>query len=157
MGTDGKAALAERAKPRPLAAGDIAVLVRTGQQGRTMIRELRARGLRTVEIGTESVFDSEEAMTLQRLLQALATDEAEFDAAARLRGALAADLFGLDMAELDGLREDDQMWASLLDRARDWRRLWASGGIASLMRHLLFADDPACAGNLLAYPDGLVD
>ena len=154
LGTEGKATLAEEASSRPLAAGDIAVLVRTGQQGRTMIRELRARGLRTVEIGTESVFDSEEAMSLHRLLHALATDEAEFAAAARLRGALAADLFGLDMAELDRLREDDQMWASWLDRARDWRRLWASGGIASLMRHLLFADDPACAGNLLAYPDG---
>ena len=59
----------------------------------------------------ESVFDSEEAMTLHRLLQALATDEAEFDAAARLRGALAADLFGLDMTDLDRLREDDQIWA----------------------------------------------
>ena len=154
LGAEGKATLAEGASSRPLAAGDIAVLVRTGQQGRTMIRELRARGLRTVEIGTESVFDSDEAATLHRLLQALATDEAEFAAAARLRGALAADLFGLNMAELDRLREDDQMWASWLDRAGDWRRLWASGGIASLMRHLLFADEPACAGNLLAYPDG---
>ena len=46
------------------------------------------------------------------------------------------------------------MWAAWLDRARDWRRIWASGGVASLMRHLLFADDPACAGNLLAHPDG---
>ena len=154
IGAAGKATLPEGAGSRPLAAGDIAVLVRTGQQGRTMIRELRARGLRTVEVGTESVFDSEEAVTLHRLLQALATDEAEFDAAARLRGALAADLFSLDMAELDRLRGDDQMWASWLDRARDWRRLWSSGGIASLMRHLLFADDPGCAGNLLAYPDG---
>ncbi len=154
LGTEGKATLAEEASSRPLVAGDVAVLVRTGQQGRTMIRELRARGLRTVEIGTESVFDSEEAMTLHRLLQALATDEAEYDAAARLRGALAADLFGLNMAQLDQLRDDDQIWARWLERARDWRRLWASGGIASLMRHLLFADDPACAGNLLAYPDG---
>ena len=154
MGTAGKAALVEAEKSRPLVAGDVAVLVRTGQQGRTMIRELRARGIRTVEIGTESVFDSEEAMALHRLLQALASDEAEYDAAARLRGALAADLFGLDMAELDQLRDDDQIWARWLERARDWRRLWATGGIASLMRHLLFADDPACAGNLLVYPDG---
>ena len=29
-----------------------------------MIRELRARGLRTVEIGTDSVFDSDEAATV---------------------------------------------------------------------------------------------
>ena len=158
MGSAGKAVVDEGAASqgtaRRLAAGDVAVLVRTGQQGRTVIRELRARGIRTVEIGTDSVFDSVEAMTLHRLLQALATDEAEFDAAARLRGALAADLFGLDMAELEALREDDRIWARWLERAREWRRLWASGGIASLMRHVLFADDPACAGHLLAYPDG---
>ena len=154
MGAAGKAVLAEGTTSRPVVAGDVAVLVRTGEQGRAMIRELRERGIRTVEIGTDSVFDSVEAVTLHRLLQALATDEAEFDAAARLRGALAADLFGLDMAQLDALREDDQVWAAWLDRARDWRRIWASGGIASLMRHLLFADDPACAGKLLAYPDG---
>ncbi|MCY4013058.1 MAG: exodeoxyribonuclease V subunit beta [Gammaproteobacteria bacterium] len=154
MGAAGKAVLARGQTTRPLAAADVAVLVRTGEQGRAMIRELRARGLRTVEIGTESVFDSDEAATLHRLLQALATDEAEFDAAARLRGALAAEMFDLDMADLDRLREDDRIWARWLDRARDWRRLWASGGIASLMRHLLFADDPACAGNLLAHPNG---
>ena len=154
MGSAGQAALVEGATERALAERDVAVLVRTGQQGRTMIRELRARGIRTVEIGTDSVFDSMEALTLHRLLQALATDEAEVDAAARLRGALAADLFGLDMSDLDQLQEDDQVWAAWLDRARDWQRIWASGGIASLMRHLLFADDPACAGNLLAYPDG---
>ena len=150
----GNAVLADGPTSRPVAAADVAVLVRTGDQGRAMIRELRIRGLRTVEIGTESVFDSGEAATLHRLLQALATDEAEFDAAARLRGALAAELFGLDMADLDRLREDDQIWAGWLERARDWRRLWASGGIASLMRHLLFAGDPACAAKLLAYPDG---
>ena len=154
MGNAGKAVLAESGNTRPVVAGDVAVLVRTGQQGRAMIRELRHRGIRTVEIGTDSVFDSEEAMTLHRLLQALATDEDEFDAAARLRGALAADLFGLDMAELDRLQEDDQLWAAWVDRAREWQRIWAVRGIASLMRHLLFADDPACAGNLLAYPDG---
>ena len=154
MGTAGKAVLAEGANSWPVVAGDIAVLVRTGDQGRAMIRALHERGIRTVEIGTDTVFDSPEAMTLHRLLQALATDEAEFDAAARLRGALAADLFGLNMADLDALREDDQVWAAWLERARDWRRIWASDGVASLLRRLLFADDPACAGNLLAHPDG---
>ena len=52
------------------------------------------------------------------------------------------------------MREDDQAWAAWNEHAREWRRIWARDGIASLMRHLLFADRPACAANLLGYPDG---
>ena len=91
---------------------------------------------------------------MHQLLHALAADESEYNAAARLRGALAGDLFGLDLNAIDRLQEDDQAWAAWNDRAREWRRIWTRNGIASLMRHLLFADQTACAANLLAYPDG---
>ena len=158
LGAAGKAALARRASGaaagRPLVAGDIAVLVRTGMQGRAIADALRQGGVRTVELGTDSVFDSAEAAATHQLLHALAADETEYDAAARLRGALAGDLFGLDLNAIDRLREDDQAWAAWNDHAREWRRIWARHGIASLMRHLLFADRPACAANLLGYPDG---
>ena len=157
LGAAGKASVRRASGPAagsPLAAGDIAVLVRTGEQGRTMANALRKRGVRTVELGTESVFDSPEAAALHRLLHALAADESDYNAAARLRGALAGDLFGLDLGAIDRLREDDQAWAAWSDRAREWRRTWARGGIAGLMRHLLFANEPACAAHLLQYPDG---
>ena len=157
LGAAGRASIRRAPGPpagSPLTAGDIAVLVRTGEQGRTMARALRQRGVRTVELGTESVFDSPEATALHQLLHALAADEADYNAAARLRGALAGDLFGLDLNAIDRLRDDDQAWAVWSDRAREWRRTWARGGIAGLMRHLLFADQPACAAHLLRYPDG---
>ena len=159
LGAAGKAVLVSRgatdpADGRPLAAGDVAVLVRTGEQGRAVAHALRQGGVRTVELGTDSVFDSVEAVATHQLLHALAADESEYDAAARLRGALAGDLFGLDLDAIDRLQEDDQAWAEWSDQAREWRRIWARDGIASLMRHLLFADRPACAANLLAYQDG---
>ena len=159
LGATDKAALVARrasdpAAGKPLAAGDIAVLVRTGMQGRVIARTLRQGGVRTVELGTDSVFDSAEAAAVHQLLHALAADETEYDAAARLRGALAGDLFGLDLTAIDRLQEDDQTWATWNERAREWRRIWARDGIASLIRHLLFADHPACATNLLRYPDG---
>ena len=139
---------------RPLAAGDIAVLVRTGVQGQAVAHALRRRGVRTVELGTESVFDSAEAAALHQLLHALAADESDYNASGRLRGALAGDLFGLHLDAIDRLREDDQAWAAWSDHAREWRRIWARNGIAGLMRHLLFADHPACAANLLGHSDG---
>ena len=157
LGGDGRASVRDRSGPaagRPLTAGDIAVLVRTGQQGQAVAGALRQRGVRTVELGTESVFDSAEAGALHQLLHALAADESDYNASGRLRGALAGDLFGLHLDAIDRLREDDQAWAAWSDHAREWRRLWAGNGIAGLMRHLLFADHPACAANLLGYPDG---
>ena len=157
LGDGGKASVRDPSGPaagRPLAAGDIAVLVRTGLQGQAVASALRLRGVRTVELGTESVFDSAEAAAVHQLLHALAADESDFNASARLRGALAGDLFGLRLDAIDGLREDDQAWAAWSGHAREWRRIWARNGIAGLMRHLLFADHPACAANLLAYRDG---
>ena len=139
---------------RALAAGDIAVLVRTGRQGQEVAHALRRRGVRTVELGTDSVFDSAEATALHQLLHALAADESDYHATARLRGALAGDLFGLHLDAVDRLREDDQAWAAWSEHAHTWRQIWARTGIAGLMRHLLFADHPACAANLLRYPDG---
>ena len=162
LGAAGKASVRRASGPaagKPLVAGDIAVLVRTGSQGREVAHALRQGGVRTVELGTDSVFDSGEAKAVHQLLHALAADESEYNAAARLRGALAGDLFGLDLNAIDRLREDDQAWAAWNDHAREWRRIWARDGIASLMRHLLFsdqrfADQPACAAHLLRYPDG---
>ena len=157
LGAAGKA-LVRRASGtddgKPLVAGDIAVLVRTGNQGRAVAHALRHAGVRTVELGTDSVFDSAEAVAMHQLLHALAADETDHNATARLRGALAGDLFGLDLTAIDRLQGDDMAWAAWNDHAHDWRRIWARYGIASLMRHLLFADHPACAANLLRYPDG---
>ena len=157
LGAAGRASVRGASAPeagRSLAAGDIAVLVRTGLQGQEIATALRRVGVRTVELGTESVFDSAEAAALHQLLHALAADESDYNAAARLRGALAGDLFGLRLDAIDRLREDDQAWAAWSGHAREWRRIWAGSGIAGLMRHLLFADHPACAANLLGYPDG---
>ena len=157
LGASGKALVRRASGPAagiPLVAGNIAVLVRTGKQGRAVAHALRQGGVRTVELGTDSVFDSAEAKAVHQLLHALAADESDYNAAARLRGALAGDLFGLDLHAIDRLQEDDQAWAAWNEYAREWRGIWARDGIASLLRHLLFADRSACATNLLRYPDG---
>ena len=157
LGASGRAVVRRAGGPaagRPLVAGDIAVLVRTGEQGRTIASALQQGDVRTVELGTDSVFDSAEAAAVHQLLHALAADETDYHAAARLRGALAGDLFGLDLSAIDRLQGDDQAWADWNEHARAWRRIWARAGIASLMRHLLFADHPACAAHLLRHRDG---
>ncbi|MYE23704.1 MAG: exodeoxyribonuclease V subunit beta, partial [Gammaproteobacteria bacterium] len=138
----------------PLKGADIAVLVRTKPQGKAMAQALRRVGVQCVEMDDTSVFATPEAADLRRLLAALA-DESSFAVSARLRGALAADLFGLDLDDVVSLQDDDQVWTLWHERAASWRHMWVRSGIATLVRHLLF--DPAidCARHLLASEGGL--
>ena len=153
-GKDGSAMLQSRDGSKRLGAGDIAVLVRKGSQGKAVAEALRALGADSVELGTDNIFDSAEADTLYRLLRALCLDESEYRATPLLRGALAADLFGLHMEELAELQDDDDVWDQWRSLAREWSDVWRERGIATLMRRILFAGDPDCSANLLAYPNG---
>jgi len=87
---------------RPLEPGDIAVLVQTNKQGGLVKRVLAAWGVGSVELGQASVFGSEDAACLERLLQAIDTPGDP----RRLRAALASEWLGLDahaLWQLDNL------------------------------------------------------
>ena len=154
LARDGKASIRSNGKPQDLVGGDIAVLVRTGEQGQTVARKLRERGVQSVEMGIDSVFKTLEASQLGHLLRALSADPAEYNFARLLRGALATDLFGLAMSELAELQDDDDSWSRWTAWARDSRQTWSERGVATLIRTLLFAKETNCAAHLLAYPDG---
>ncbi len=155
LGKEGRATLVGGNRPAALAARDIAVLVRKGDQGKEVADALRRLGIDSVEMGTDNIFQSEEAGSLHRLLRALCLDESEVNATQLLRGALAADLFGLDMQALAALRDDDDTWSEWRSLAREWAEDWQERGIATLMRRILFAGDHTdCSANLLAYPNG---
>ena len=154
LARDRKASLKSNGNSKVLVGGDIAVLVRTGNQGRTVAHKLRVRGVQSVEMGIDSVFATLEAGQLRHVLRALATDPAEYNFTSLLRGALATDLFGLGMRELGELQDDDDTWARWSTWARDSHGTWDEKGIATLIRRLLFAEETNCAARLLEYPDG---
>ncbi|MDE0692709.1 MAG: exodeoxyribonuclease V subunit beta [Gammaproteobacteria bacterium] len=138
----------------PVTGADIAVLVRTTDQGQKMAQALRGVGVQCVEMDDTSVFATAEATDLHRLLAALA-DESSFAASARLRGALASELFGFGLGEVAELQDDDRRWSLWHERAASWRRMWTQSGIATLVRHLLFDPDIDGARHLLAADGGL--
>ena len=154
LARDGKATIHSDGSKRALAGGDIAVLVRTGEQGRIIAGKLRKRGVQSVEMGIDSVFETLEATQLKHLLRALAADPAEYNFPSLLRGALATDLFGLTMSDLAELQDDDDTWARWTAWAQDCRDTWSERGVATLIRRLLFAENTNCAAHLLEYPDG---
>ena len=129
LARDRQATITSSGTSQVLVGGDIAVLVRTGEQGRTIARKLRERGVQSVEMGIDSVFETLEASELKHL-------------------------FGLTMSDLAELQDDDETWARWTMWAQDWRRTWSERGVATLVRRLLFSEDTNCAAHLLEYPDG---
>ena len=103
-----------------LSGGDIAVLVRTRDQGRMIAAALRDRGVRSIEVDDSSVFLSREAEHLERLLWVMAEPARE----SGIRGALAGDLFGLDLRALLTLGGDEDVWSGWIGRLAEWRRHW---------------------------------
>ena len=132
----------------PLTGADIAVLVRTRDQGRLVAGALHERGVRSIEIDDGSVFDTREAEQIERLLWALAEPRREM----RVRGALAGDLFGLDARALLALGDDEEAWSSWSERLAGWRTHWESRGIGSVLLQLL--EREGGARRLLGHRDG---
>ncbi len=133
---------------RPLAAGDIAVLVRTHAQGRRIKAALAEVGLAAAELSPESVFASGEAEELERILAAL-LEPTRPDC---LKAGLATTPMGLDATAILALADDDVALAGWVERHLAWLHAWQTRGIAHAMGRLMH--EAGVAGRLLAGPAG---
>ncbi len=136
-----------RIRERPLTAGDIAVLVRSHAQGRTMREALAERGIACVELSQASVFATLEAEELARILLAISERRDNL-----LRAALATDLLGHDAAVIDGFVRDETRFFRHLERFAGYRDLWAQRGFAFMFRRLL--REEGVEARLLGQPRG---
>ena len=138
-----------RIDDRPVAAADIAVLVRTNTQGRMIRAALMEAGVAAVLSRSGDIFHSEEATELQAILSAV-LDPTDGRA---LRAALATRALGLDARALTELAADDDRWQALVAEVSDLRRRWQRRGLLAMLgtlerrfdlrSHLLEADDGA--------------
>ena len=133
---------------RPLAGGDIAVLVRSHWQGRMIRNQLLRLGVPSVQHADDSVFWSQEAQQLAWLLAAVAEPGNE----GWVRAMLASDLCGLSGEELYRLREDERAWAQWLQKLQDYRQTWLEHGFMRFFRAWLMAE--GVPQRLLAFRDG---
>jgi exodeoxyribonuclease V beta subunit len=130
---------------RPLAGGDIAVLVRTRRQGEMVRQALARRGIASVALGGGSVWHSEEAEEVERLLLALAAPSRE----GLVRAALATVLLGADAAALAAWADDG---SARLERFHDDHLLCRERGFMAMWRRLLRREQ--VVARMLARPDG---
>ncbi len=120
----------------PLAPGDIAVIVQTHRQGALMKAMLAEHAVGSVELTQDSVFASEEAETLLRVLRAV---ESPGDVRA-LRAALATELFGLDATALYRMQTSEASDAEAIawiERLQRYRQLWTDRGFSAMWRTLM--------------------
>jgi exodeoxyribonuclease V beta subunit len=133
---------------RPLRENDIAVLVRKNAEARLMQEALSALHVPSVLHTTGSLFDSHEAMEMERVLAAIAESEDE----RTLRGALATDLLGLTGEDICSLAADEEAWERWILRFRRYRDLWNEKGFVGMFRRLLMEEE--VLPRLMAFPDG---
>lgn len=132
----------------PLRPGHFAVLCRTNRQARGTQAALRALGVPAVLEGDSSVFDTEEAVELDRVLRAVA---APTDAAA-LRSALTTEVLGLRGDDLVALQDDEAAWETWVEAFGGWHRRWQERGFIQAFRALLSERD--VEARILRLPDG---
>ena len=135
----------------PLRPGDVAVLVRTNDQG-TVIRDaLAAVGVPAVLSGTTSVFGTPAAREWLTLLHAL-----EQLRPIRIRDAALTCFLGRSVAELCGAGGDDDAADALLDDLGATLRRWAAvlrgKGVAALLEAV--TTGTGLPGRLLGVADG---
>lgn len=150
------------ADSRPLRPSDIAVLTRANAQSYAIQRALSACGVTAIVLGERSVFETEEALELSRVLDAIAQPGAQ----RLLSAALGTSLLGLSAHELEALHwegppsealhEPDRdtgreldLW---LERARAWHAQWVRSGFVQMFNRL--SEQTSLERRLLALSDG---
>jgi exodeoxyribonuclease V beta subunit len=118
---------------RPLAAGDIAVLVRTHKEGIAVREALALRGVSSVERSQQNLFDSTDAQDVEHVLAA--TLEPSRDG--QLHRALATDLIGWSATEVDALSATESGQVQALSQFQEYRDLWLHRGIGVMLKTLV--------------------
>ncbi|HDX8358358.1 TPA: exodeoxyribonuclease V subunit beta [Aeromonas hydrophila] len=145
LAREGKAKIGDQA----VKAGDIAVLVRTGAEGKLVQQELARLAIASVYLSNrESVLEQTEAREILLILHACQNPSEERS----LRAALATGLLDLDAKALDELASDERAWESAVQEFMEYRKIWHRRGVLAMLRALLHRRN--LASSLLASPYG---
>ncbi|TVP51067.1 MAG: exodeoxyribonuclease V subunit beta [Halomonas sp.] len=123
----------------PLAPSDMAVLVNGLQEARAIRLALASRGIKSVYLSDhDKVFNSPIAPQLETWLRACAEPQANSrQAEAKLRAALATQVIGLSLEELDHLNQSELAWEARVEQFSGYHRLWQRQGVLPLVRRLM--------------------
>ncbi|MBB6083673.1 exodeoxyribonuclease V subunit beta [Castellaniella defragrans] len=134
LGRRGAAGMREDARWTPVRPADVAILVNTHAEARSVRQALARAGVRSVYLSErDSVYESPQTAELALWLDACAHPEDE----RAVRAALAAPALGLDWQALDRLVEDERAWDAQVERFQAYRQIWRQRGVLPMLRRLL--------------------
>jgi exodeoxyribonuclease V beta subunit len=131
-----------------LGPGDIAVLTRTNDQAFQIQAALRRVSVVSVVLGDKSVYSSDEARDLERLLAAVVEPTNQ----RAIRAALTTDLLGVTATGLAHMDENESEWESWSSSFHSWNAVWSQSGFVQMMRVLMWRAQ--VHERLLALSDG---
>ena len=118
---------------RPLNAGDIAILVRTSSQGEAIRKALENIGVAAIAIGKDKVFDSQQALGLWLLLNAVAHPVNR----RKLRQSLASQLLNFDHRQILEISDDEIAWQEWIVQFQQLHQIWLSRGFIPMFQQLM--------------------
>ncbi|MDG1204805.1 MAG: exodeoxyribonuclease V subunit beta [Pseudomonadales bacterium] len=118
---------------KPLQAGQIAFLVRTKKHARMARQSLSARGIRSVYLTQDSIFNTDTAKDIRQFLLAVIEPNNE----GAIKAALATQLMQNQISHIAALDHDVYLQQSVLSEFQEYHRLWSSIDIAAAINHLI--------------------
>jgi len=133
---------------KPVKSGDIAVLVRTNRQAKIIKDSFLERSIPSVLYSAGNIFDSDEAMEMERVLSAIAEPGNE----RRLKSALVTRILGVSAKELDSAENTVQSLEAWMADFREYFKVWNRYGFIRMFR--LFMTQQEVKKRLLSLDNG---
>ncbi|MGJ8682469.1 3'-5' exonuclease, partial [Paraglaciecola sp.] len=115
---------------KPVSAGDCCVLVRTRYEADIVKLALAEVNVDSVYLSRSSVFQTDIAKDLFRLLKAMSQPSEE----KLLKTALMSELFSLNTEQLDELFNDELVWQNVLEQRFLWFQAWSKQGVMRALK-----------------------
>ncbi|RMD89365.1 MAG: exodeoxyribonuclease V subunit beta [Calditrichaeota bacterium] len=144
LGREGKAKL----EGRPLEEKDMAILVRSHREANFMQEALRAVNVHSVLYTTESLFESDETMEMERILMAILQPKDE----SLLLAALATDILGQNASDIFQLTQNEVSLEAWFDKFLEYHTLWREHGFMRMFKQMLTQEK--ILPRLMRYPNG---
>lgn len=118
---------------RGVAAGDIAILVRSNKQADSFQEALALARIPSVVFSKKTVFETRECRDLLLVAEAVAAPSN----VRLLRAAMSCKWFGMNGADLYEQMQDEQIMEAWIERFHGYHRLWLEKGFLAMMNALL--------------------
>lgn len=133
---------------KPLAGSDIAILVRKNTEAITFKKMLNEAGIPSVIYSAESVFSSDEAQELRRLLLGVVHHENE----GYVLSALTTSFFTMQAHDIAACSEDGGRMDVLMTKFKNYSELWRTKGFLPMFNILL--ERESARPRIASFPDG---